>query len=157
MGRPSIRTDEMIEEIIDRVSDGETMTAICQDDHLPTRRAIHKWRRKDQKLDAEMFTAELRGIMVHADIAANVQLKIANDEMTCDAKKLQAMVTAANNLGHQALAKLSKLDTRYKDRQEITHTGPMIIGWDDAAVPKADDKVIPNGLLDAMVPEDVKN
>jgi hypothetical protein len=161
MAPPSIRTDEMIEEIIERVSVGQTMTAICRDDHLPTLRAIQKWRRKDAELDARMFNAELRGIMVHADIAADVQLRIANGEMECDAKQLQAMVTAANNLGHQALAKLSKLDTRYQDKQQITHTGPMIIGWKDTSAPKADDKVIPSGVLDGMLDaitaEDVKN
>ena len=120
MARPSMRTDEMINEILERFSVGETITSVCLDDHMPTIRALQKWRIKDKDLDDKCFAAEKRGIMVHAAEA-----------VIGDAKRAQAIVTAANNMGHQALAKLSKLDNRYKDKQEIHHSGPMIIGWDD--------------------------
>ena len=59
---------------------------------------------------------------------------IMNGKWQGDPKSAQAAVTAANNLGHQSLAKLSKLDNRYKDRQEVTHNGPMVIGWETEEV-----------------------
>ncbi|MGB0299277.1 MAG: hypothetical protein ACPGC3_07440, partial [Paracoccaceae bacterium] len=62
---------------------------------------------------------------------------------------------AANNLGHQALAQLSKLDNRYKDKQEITHNGPMVIGWDTAKPDPV--KIVPDADLDEMVGEDIAN
>ena len=33
MARPSIRTEDIINEILERVSTGETLTSICQDFH----------------------------------------------------------------------------------------------------------------------------
>ena len=38
----------------------------------------------------------------------------------------------ANAIAHQALAELSKLDNRYKEKREVEHTGGagMIIGWE---------------------------
>ena len=131
MARPSIKTNEMIDEILERFSVGETITSVCLDEHMPTIRALQKWRIKDKALDDKCFAAETRGIMVHAAAAVAAQRSVISDTFIGDAKRAQAIVTAANNMGHQALAKLSKLDNRYKDKQEIHHSGPMIIGWDD--------------------------
>jgi hypothetical protein len=158
MARPSIRTDAMIEEILERFSVGETITAVCLDAHMPTIRALQKWRIKDAKLDDECFAAEKRGILVHAAEAVDAQRSVINNTLKGDVRRAQAVVTAANNMGHQALAKLSKLDTRYKDKQEVHHTGPMVIGWDEEEpVIVGVAKPIPDAYLDAITPEDVAN
>ena len=162
MARPSMRTNEMIDEILERFSVGETITSVCLDDHMPTIRALQKWRIKDKDLDDQCFAAEKRGIMVHAAEAVDAQRSVIGDTFVGDAKRAQAIVTAANNMGHQALAKLSKLDNRYKDKQEIHHSGPMIIGWDDgpAVVELGDqpgDQPLTDEELDSMAGEDVVN
>lgn len=155
MARPTKRTDEMIEEIIEQISKGVTLTALFKREDMPTNQNFNKWRIKDKELDQRVFGAMLRGYQAHADEAAETQLIIMRGEFKGDPKQAQAAVTAANNLGHQALAKLSKLDTRYKDKQEITHTGPMVIGWDEAQV--EDKKPIPDAMLDAITPENTAN
>jgi hypothetical protein len=155
MARPSIRTNKMVEEILERFSVGETITAVCLDNHMPTIRALQKWRIKDKELDDACFAAEKRGIMVHAAEAVDAQRSVINNTFNGDAKRAQAIVTAANNMGHQALAKLSKLDIRYKDKQEVHHTGPMVIGWDD--VPHVDPKPLSDAYLNAITPENVSN
>ena len=159
MARPSIRTDEIIIEVLERLTAGETMVSIFVDKHMPTKRAFNKWRLKDKELDQDVFGAMLHGYQVHADMAAETQLTIMQGEWKGDPKLTQAAVTAANNLGHQALAKLSKLDTRYKDKQEVHHTGPMVIGWDEPKVEEkadeADEDVKP--IPDAITPENVAN
>ena len=129
MARPTIRTDTMVEEILERLGDGQTMVAIFSNKKMPTKRAFNKWRIKDRDLDQRTFNAQLKGYLIHADLAADAQLKVISGTMDGDHRKLQAVVTAANNLGHQALAKLSRLDTRFKEKSEVSHTGPMIIGW----------------------------
>jgi hypothetical protein len=129
MARPTIRTDKMIEEILERLAGGQTLVSIFADKKLPTNQAYGKWRVKDADLDRRTFNAQLKGYLVHADLAADAQLKVINGTMPGDHRKLQAVVTAANNLGHQALAKLSRLDARFKEKSEVSHTGPMIIGW----------------------------
>jgi hypothetical protein len=129
MARPTIRNDTMVEEILERLGDGQTMVAIFADKRMPTKRAFNKWRVKDRDLDQRTFNAQLKGYLIHADLAADAQLKVISGTMDGDHRKLQAVVTAANNLGHQALAKLSRLDTRFKEKSEVSHTGPMVIGW----------------------------
>jgi hypothetical protein len=155
MARPSKRTDEMVEYILEELSDGVTMAALFKDSDLPTRQNFNKWRVTDKELDQSVFSAMLRGYQAHADEAAETQLIIMRGKFKGDPKQAQAAVTAANNLGHQALAKLSKLDTRYKDKQEITHTGPMVIGWDEPQV--NDKKPLLDAYLDAITPESPAN
>ena len=138
-GRPPMKSIAIIDEVTDRLSNGETMVSIFMDKHMPSKQAFSKWRNRDKELDERTFEAMKRGYHAQADQAAHVQLKIMNGEFEGDARQAQAAVTAANNLGHQSLAKLSKLDNRYKDRQEVTHSGPMVIGWAVADAEETDD------------------
>ena len=158
MGRPTIRTDQMIDEILDRVSVGETMTSICKDDHLPTIRALMKWLRKDKELDDQMHRARVRGTLIQADEAVDAQRAVIAGTTGVDPKCVQAVVTAANNMGHQANAKLSKIDNRYKDKQQVEHTGPMVIGWEDPIKVKAETrKAVSDEILNIATSEDVVN
>lgn len=157
--RPTKKTPEVIEEVLERVGNGETLMSIFEDDHLPSRIAFWAWCNKDKELDDLVFRAIRRGKLVHADIAATTQMKIMAGDHDDDPKTLQAKVTAANNLGHQALAQLSKLDSRFKDKQEITHNGPMVIGWDvsDANEDNEPEKVLTDSELDMITDETVLN
>src|ERR671921_110000 len=42
-GRPSLYTDELAAEICERLASGESLNAICRDEHMPTRQAVHEW------------------------------------------------------------------------------------------------------------------
>ena len=64
MARPSIRTEDIINEILERVSTGETLTSICQDFHMPTLRALLKWCVRDNVLDDRMHRARIRGTLI---------------------------------------------------------------------------------------------
>jgi hypothetical protein len=163
MARPTRRTKAMVTEIIERVSEGQTLTSICRDEHLPCLRSLMNWLSADDALDNRMHRARIRGTLIQADEAVDAQRAVINGTAAHDPKHLQAIVTAANNLGHQASAKLSKIDNRYKDKQEVEHTGPMIIGWEEPEVagPKmtgaAAVKVVADEFLDAITLEDVPN
>lgn len=37
------RTDEIIQSILDELTDGRTMTSICMDEGMPTRRTVSRW------------------------------------------------------------------------------------------------------------------
>jgi hypothetical protein len=43
IGRPSLYTTEIADEICERLAEGESLNAICRDDHMPTRQAVHEW------------------------------------------------------------------------------------------------------------------
>lgn len=43
MGRPCEYTDEVADEILERISLGESLNMICKDKHLPAHSTIYKW------------------------------------------------------------------------------------------------------------------
>lgn len=49
MGRPSIITDEIVSEICERLSIGESLRSICKSDHLPSATTVRKWVIEDTK------------------------------------------------------------------------------------------------------------
>lgn len=44
-GRPSKYTEALANEICERLADGETLTGICEDEHMPERRTVLRWKR----------------------------------------------------------------------------------------------------------------
>lgn len=43
MGRPSSFTQKIADIICERLADGESLRAICSDDHMPSRAAVSRW------------------------------------------------------------------------------------------------------------------
>jgi hypothetical protein len=43
IGRPSGYTDEIAEKILDRISEGEMLTKICQEEDMPPRKTVYTW------------------------------------------------------------------------------------------------------------------
>ena len=137
MGRPTVRTEQMIEELIDRVSAGQTLTALCKLMHMPSLRSLMSWLRVDDDLDEQMHRARIRGTLLQGDEAVDTQRKIMSGKLPSgvDPKMAQAMITAANNMGHQANARLTRIDKRFSDKSEVKATGPVIIGWEKPQPP----------------------
>lgn len=70
-----VRTPEIEEEIIKRLSKGEPMAVICRDDHMPSDRAVRYW----QKEDAEFASAIARAREDGFDQIALDGLRIVDD------------------------------------------------------------------------------
>jgi hypothetical protein len=51
---------ELADEIVARLSMGETLTAICKDEHLPNRMSVWNWCKKNPDLDVRMTKARLK-------------------------------------------------------------------------------------------------
>lgn len=49
MGRPSKRTPELIDEIVERLSRGEPLARICDDDHMPCFSTLWRWEQEDEE------------------------------------------------------------------------------------------------------------
>jgi hypothetical protein len=60
-GGESIRTEAMIDEIIERLRNGETQLSICLDPHMPANSTVWNWREKDEILDARIRKAQAQG------------------------------------------------------------------------------------------------
>ena len=43
MGRPSLYTPELLDQIVERLAGGEPMAQICREDGMPTARTVRNW------------------------------------------------------------------------------------------------------------------
>ena len=50
-GRPTTYSDEIANEICERISDGEWLKGICEDDHMPARNTVYLWLNDEQHSD----------------------------------------------------------------------------------------------------------
>ncbi len=76
-GRPSTFTSERFDEIIERLSAGEPLAAICRDDHMPGLTTVYDWMRKDESgaLSERFARAREAGF----DMIAQDTLRIADE------------------------------------------------------------------------------
>ena len=88
----SIRTDEMVEEIIDRIAAGESLLAISQDDHMPSYVTIQRWRMKDPELAARIDEAYSWGTEAHGD--AMIDVALGGPMSTGDVKRDRLVIDA---------------------------------------------------------------
>lgn len=57
MPRQSLYTQELADELIRRLSEGEPLRAICRDDHMPANQTVSDWRKAHPDFDARFLQA----------------------------------------------------------------------------------------------------
>lgn len=128
MGRPTVRTTAVVEEIIERVSLGEPLAKICRDDHMPSVSAFYEWLNQDKELDGRFARARELG---HDAIAAQA-LDII-DTPPAYKQTAEGMSIDQGDVQHRKLQfegrlkLLAKWDRRYADRQQIEHSGKLAL------------------------------
>lgn len=113
-GGQSLYSDEIAEQILDRMSRGETLLSICRADGMPAAPTVRLWAVKDEPPGfAEKYA---RAREAQADSIAEQALDIADE---CeDPQKARIQVDARKWLA-------SKLNpARFADRQQVEHSGP---------------------------------
>lgn len=75
MGRPSIKTVAVLNEILERLSAGEPLAQICRDEHMPSVRVIYDWLEDDAEFSAAYARARVAG----HDIIATQTMAIADE------------------------------------------------------------------------------
>lgn len=152
MGRPSTKSQETCNEILDRIALGEPLAQICRDEHMPSWRTVYDWLAADEAFSAGFARARLHGFDV---IAADV-LRIADTPEVGVVEKVERIAKPApqgadanapveyedvvterrreDMLGHRKLQVearlklLAKWDPkRYGERQAIEHAGGLEI------------------------------
>lgn len=78
MGRPSKRTPEVEEAIIERLAEGESLSSICRDAAIPSWRTVHNWIDADEDFSARITRAREVGFETRADRAL-LEAKTAED------------------------------------------------------------------------------
>lgn len=117
--------------IIDQMSNGKTLSAICRQDGMPSRRTVYDWIRDDEAFAAAMNDARDLG----ADAIAEEALEIADTteegielEIGAEGNKKEKR---GDMLGHRKLRVETRLKLlakwhpkRYGDKVVAEHTGP---------------------------------
>jgi hypothetical protein len=76
MAGTTVKTDELVEEIVRRVMAGESISHICQRKGMPDRRTVHRWLAKD----TEFKKAYNEAALVRAHELLTESLEIADRE-----------------------------------------------------------------------------
>lgn len=76
MGRPSKFTEALVDEICERLSNGETLRSICRDDHMPHWNTVYQWMADDVTISGRIARARDLG----ADAIAEGTVEIIDQE-----------------------------------------------------------------------------
>lgn len=128
MGRPSLYTPELMQEIYRRLSDGEPLRQICRGEGMPDPSTIWDWAKKDADISQAIARARELGEDAIADECMEIADDATNDWM------LQRNGPALINKDNVLRSKL-RIETRlkllakwnpkkYGDRTALEHTGP---------------------------------
>lgn len=126
-GRPTRHTEELATEICSRLSLGETLRAICKDEHVPPESTIRMWVVDDRNGFATQYA---RARNVGLDCMADQILAVAEDGSGDDfdpkTGKINQESYQRSRLRVDSMKwYLSKLaPKRYGDRLTNVHTGP---------------------------------
>lgn len=75
MARPTIKTPEIVDTIVARIAEGETLRAICRDEQMPSWQTVYLWKEKDEDFNRRFAYAREVG---HDAIAENT-IEIADE------------------------------------------------------------------------------
>lgn len=111
IGRPSLKTPELIEEFCRRIASGRSVANVCKDDDMPEDRAIWRWLSDDEAFSRDYTRAIQARAMAHADMISDVTFGILSGKIPPDRGRvaLDAMKWTASRL-------LPKI---YGDRQHV--------------------------------------
>jgi hypothetical protein len=115
-GRPSGYTDALAAEIVDRITQGETLADICRDDHMPGYRTVYDWERARPDFSANITRARLYGY----DQIANATRRVARG----DPGYSRGDVQRDKLIVETDLKLLAKWDKRYGEKVQTEVTGP---------------------------------
>lgn len=114
-GRPSDYTEELAAAICERLTNGESLSAICREEDMPAISSIYLWMNKRPEF-SEMYA---RAKEDQADTLADQILDIADTED--DPNRARVRVDARKWVA----AKLKP--RKYSDRQQVDHSGEVQI------------------------------
>lgn len=78
-GRPSALTEAVRDEILERLSEGESLTSICHDDHMPSIPSVFRFLAADGMDQDQFRKSYARARDCQADVMAESILDIADD------------------------------------------------------------------------------
>lgn len=81
-GRPSIRTPELVEDLLTRLRCGETLRSICRDPAMPGRETVFRWMHQDKEFRDQYAEAREIGLDSMFDEALEIADDTSQDTLT---------------------------------------------------------------------------
>lgn len=120
MNRPTIYTEEMIEELLERTMRGETLSSITDDEHMPSLTTVYRWMDHDRNLSLKMKHARELGCDAIAENCIAIADKpLAEADASADVSNRKLQIdTRMRLIGKWASSK-------YGDKATVEHTGSI--------------------------------
>jgi hypothetical protein len=124
-GRPVTHTAEVLNELLERISEGRPLRSVCEDEDMPSWRTVWRWLQADE--DFRTRYARAREAQAHAIAEqAVIEAAAASDpqlgRLAFDARKWFASKVAPKVYG---------------DKQQLEHSGPdggpIRLTWGDGS------------------------
>jgi hypothetical protein len=120
-GRPSDYTEELADEIVARLAEGEPLAVICRDEHMPCDDTVRNWARADEALSRDIARARVAGfdkIAWRSRLTLRGKTEEEGGESTGDVQRDKA-------IAEHDLKLLAKWDPkRYADRHVMVGGNP---------------------------------
>ncbi len=143
LGRPCSYTEEIAEEILGRIMDGESLRTICKDDHMPDARTVYRWLASKEheqfcqryvcarEIQADGYAEEIVDISDEMCITTKAPPGVKpddEDEGTVEVV-FDATAVARNRLRVDSRKWIASklLPKKYGDKQQIEHSGTLSI------------------------------
>lgn len=113
IGRPTKKTPELVDEIIERLIEGQSMAQICKLEHMPSYVNVWRWEQDDEEFRNRSAHAKVEG----THFLAGDSLRIADDQ-TIDPQHKRVMVDTRLRLIGKWNRKI------YGEKVTNEHSGP---------------------------------
>lgn len=116
MDSRSTFTQDVADEICRRLADGETLTSICRDEGMPTRRTVTTWRHRNE----EFATAYDEAVLAGCHALLDETLEIADNSPIVELKsQVSTLIEALGDEAEEDVAKkieaIEGLERRFND------------------------------------------
>jgi hypothetical protein len=104
MARPSEFSQEVVNEICERMQAGETLTAICKDDHLPAKNTVLRWLDTHTPFQTQYARARTALMDHYADQMVEIAFEGSNADQIAVARdrlKVDTLKWIMSKLGHK--------------------------------------------------------
>jgi hypothetical protein len=140
MGRPSDYSQELADVICERIADGQSLRAICEEEEMPNKATVFRWLAANQEFSDQYARAR----EAQADSLFDEIITIADTTMVGEKTKTlpdgKVEVTTGDMIEHRRLRVESRKwmagklkPKKYGDKITQEHTGaeggPLVVTW----------------------------
>lgn len=144
-GRPSKFSQELLDEICDRLSRGEPLAVICREEKFPTDRTVRTWIQERADVSSAIACAREVGYdQIAADALLIADKPVVGEKVEYNAdgavvkRQTGDTVDRARLMVDTRLKLLAKWDPkRYGERQQVEHSGSIATATDPEQVTSA--------------------